>query len=282
MNYREFPPPPALAPYVQSFWMLRAASNPFAGTECLIPDGTIELIFNFAAPYRRTAGRTQQIEDTVKGHHLVGTRAQYFTIEQFGAINHVAVRFRPGGLRPFLRVPLTELTDRIVDAAQLFGPSVRELEGRLFESGCDRQRMAILARYLCARLRRQNQPVNATLANAVQLIRRERGNLPVRDLARELGWTYKRLERLFLAQLGVTPKFFSKNMRFLTALRCLSMQTAPDWHAVTFAGGYYDQAHFIREFKEFTGYTPLQFHERRTCIADMLTPQDDLSNLYNT
>src|SRR5438132_6835136 len=112
MLYRTYAPAAELQPYVKCYWILRADANPFSGAEPLVPDGCSELIFNLGAPYERYSLGDPRRRDLVKGSHVVGERTQPFLVEQLGAIDHVAIRFRPGGLYPFVLVPICELTNR--------------------------------------------------------------------------------------------------------------------------------------------------------------------------
>jgi AraC-like DNA-binding protein len=278
MYYREYLPSTYLAPYVQCYWILRAPINPFPGSERLIPDGNIELIFNFGAPYRR---RSEADSQFIKGSHLVGERTEYYLIEQLGEINHLAVRFKPGGLYPFVRLPLVELTQQAIEVDVVFGPTIGEVEEQLFEAGDDLQRVDLLERFLLAQLNRVDRQ-EPLIQRLVAEIMQTGGQLSITTLAGQFGVSYKQVERKFLAVVGVSPKFYSKIVRFLAVFDHMKSGSYRDWNSVAFSCGYYDQAHFIRDFKQFTGLTPGQFFGRQHYIADMLTSTESRSNFYNT
>lgn len=285
MLYRTYAPAADLRPYVKCYWMLRAQRNPFPGAEALIPDGSIELIFSLDAPYERYRfGETGQ-RDLVKGSHLVGERTQPFLVEQLGAIHHVAIRFRPGGLYPFVRLPVRELTNRAVDAELVLGTEPREVEEQLYEADSDAARVALLNTMLRRRLTSPD-PREALARAAARLMARTHGACTVADVCSCLGSDYTQLERSFLAVVGLRPKLFGRLMRFVGVLDALNTAPLAPWPRLALDFGYYDQAHFTREFKAFAGVPPSQFAPQPSSIAAMLTRPPEaatsVSNSYKT
>src|ERR1044072_3807624 len=102
MEYKEYKPHLLLSPYIECYWSALADRPPFRAQESLIPDGTIELMFNFGDDYA-------QIKDDekvrVKGSHIIGIRKQSLLISQTNKQNIFSVRFKPGGSYPFFRIP---------------------------------------------------------------------------------------------------------------------------------------------------------------------------------
>jgi AraC-like DNA-binding protein len=281
MFYKVYAPSPQLAPYVKCYWILRAPANPFHAPERLIPDGSIELIFNFGTPYRRVSSTDCRRQEMITASHVVGERTECYLIEQFGAIDHVAIRFKPGGLHPFVNVPVAELTQQAVEASLIFGSFICELEGRLFEAKDDQARINLLENFLLCQLNWINRS-EPWAYQAVAEIAQAGGQGSIVDLAEQLGASYKQLERKFLTVVGLTPKVYSRISRFLTVFNYLQSSACPDWSSITFDCGYYDQAHFIKEFKHFTGLPPGQFFAQPNAIAEMLTASAAMSNFYNT
>jgi AraC-like DNA-binding protein len=268
MFYREYQPWPALADFVKCFWIMEATHNPFQGKEALIPDGCIELIFNLGTPYRRYDPENNAA--LLKHSHIVGERDRYFLIEQTRAVHLIAARFKPGGLYPFVRFPIAEVTNQTVDLDLIFGSQVKELECRLFEARSHKKKIDILQQALLRLLKTPN--LNPPIINAaVRLIQQQRGNISVDDLSRELGVNYKYLERQFLRIIGLTPKSYSRIARFQNVMQALRYAAFHAWPSLALDCGYYDQAHFIKEFKAFTGATPSEFIARQNQIAEMLT-----------
>jgi methylphosphotriester-DNA--protein-cysteine methyltransferase len=140
----------------------------------------------------------------------------------------------------------------------------------LFEARSHKKKIDILQQALLRLLKTPN--LNPPIINAaVRLIQQQRGNISVDDLSRELGVNYKYLERQFLRIIGLTPKSYSRIARFQNVMQALRYAAFHAWPSLALDCGYYDQAHFIKEFKAFTGATPSEFIARQNQIAEMLT-----------
>ena len=239
MEYREFVPRSPLRDYVRCIWTLRSSGG---GLERVLPDGTCEIVLNRGDPFRH-AGRVQPRA------MVVGQMPRFMEIEPTGAVDLLGIRFRPGGLFPFLRAPMSELTGGWADLGDIDRPMRRELEG---VRGPEE---ALLARM---------RPANGAVAAAVAAI--ERGERRIDRIARDLALHPRRLERMFQREVGVAPKLLSRIVRFQGVLR-----GSGDWVAVAQACGYYDQAHLIRDFREFAGEPPTAYFARRHPMSDAFT-----------
>ncbi len=268
MFYQEYLPCAALADFIKCFWIMEATHNPFQGKEILIPDGCIELIFNLGTPYKRYDSENNAA--LLKHSHLVGERDRYFLIEQTRAVSLIAARFKPGGLYPFVRFPIAEVTNQTVDLDIIFGSQVKDLECKLFETRSHKKKIDLLQHALLRFLKTPD--LNPPIINAaVKLIQQHHGDISVDGLAWELRVNYKYLERQFLKIIGLTPKLYNRIVRFQNAMQALRHAAFHPWPSIALDCGYYDQAHFIKEFKAFTGATPSEFIARRNQIAEMLT-----------
>jgi AraC-like DNA-binding protein len=208
------------------------------GAERVLPDGTCEIVLNRGDPFRHE-GRVQPRA------MVVGQLARFMEIEPMGAVDLVGIRFRPGGLFPFLRAPMRELTGTWAD--------LRDVDRSLrLEDGIEEA--------LLARLR----PLNGAVAAAVAAI--ERGEQRIDRVAGEAGVNPRRLERMFLREVGLPPKALARIARFQGVLR-----GSGDWAAVAQRCGYYDQAHLIRDFREFAGESPTAYFARRHPMSDAFT-----------
>lgn len=231
MAYRELVPHPALRPFVDRLWARQGEGQ--AEVVRVLPDGCIDLLV--------AGGRC----------FVVGamTRALIHREARDGWC--VAVRFRPGGAVPFLRVMAEELTDRRVDGADL---GLRWLEApALGEAAGPWQAVERLERALLARLPEVRPPeplvdhaVRALLAAAPPSID---------QLARRIGWSRQHLARAFRAHVGVGPKELGKVARLQRAVAGVQRGQ------LTLAGaaaraGYFDEAHMDRDFRQLVGVTP--------------------------
>lgn len=276
MLYREFLPAPWLAPYVECFWVGRAASAPpFRPRELLVPDGTTELMLNFGGPYVRFADHAAGAGHMVTGSHILGLRERGVFIEQLGRLDVFSIRFRTAGIAPFVRVPARALTQQSVPLSDVWGGLAGELEEKVAEARGSQAMVAAATGVLARRI--ANAPRDHAAERALDaqfLVFRSGGAMTVERLGSHLGMSYKALERLFDERLGLTPKRALRVARFSRALHELQRlaQARGELSRVAHAVGYTDQAHFTREFRDLAGLTPTEFLAQRFTIASVTEP----------
>lgn len=183
---------------------------------------------------------------------------RFLEIRPRGPVGLVSVRFRPWGAYDFFSLPVSELADQQIAAEHLWGDAARELEERLAEAPGDRERLALVEEFLLARLRTHQK---ADVEPLVRAVWQGRGQVSIARLRRHVGFSERRLQRTFASALGTTPKGFSRLSRFLHACSLLRRGSEPTLTGVGLACGYYDQPHFIADFKAFSGLTPRAFAE---------------------
>ncbi len=256
MKYLEFSPSAPLRPYVHLVWCLELdGPAEFRPPERIAPDGIVELILQYRDPMEvRFAGEAFAAQPR---NAVVSQTRRFVEIRPRGSTGLVAVRFRPWGAHHFLPLPVGEFRDQMVCAEDLWDRGlVRELEERLAAPTDPRRQVALVERFLLRQLHRYQK---ADVEALVRAVWRSKGQVRVAQLCRETGLTERRLERIFGRALGMSPKSYVRLTRFLNACRVLRRG---NWLSLTQVGhdcGYYDQAHFIGDFKSFSGLTPGEF-----------------------
>lgn len=255
MRLREFSPSPWLQPYVRLIWSLELDEpGSFGPPERIAPDGIVELVFHYRRPMIvRFSGESYGRQPRSS---MVFQTRRFIEIEPEGATGFISVRFQPWGAHPFLPLPLSELADCVVAAEQVWGGPVRELEERLAAAPSVRARVALVEQFLQRQFCFRGRPEVEAL---VRTIWRRRGNLGVAELCWELGFTERTLERVFAATLGMPPRSFIRLARFLHACSLMRRRECQNLTAVSYECGYFDQAHFIGDFKAYAGITPREF-----------------------
>lgn len=168
------------------------------------------------------------------------------------------VRFHPWGASAFLPSPMHEISGASVGLVLLMpGSDVRETQERMSEARDDAQRIGIAERFLLAQLR--DRTPDGVVRRAARILLSPAGPAAVEDMAKRLEVGERQLERKFREWIGVGPKRFARLARFRNALR--EWQSLPAGAPVALPAGYYDQAHFIKEFRAFAGCTPAAFRK---------------------
>lgn len=220
----------------------------------MAPDGLLELVFHYRDPFLfRFDGEPFAAQPRSAA---VSQTRRSVEFRPAGPAGLLTVRFQPWGAWNFLRAPLSELSDRQIETEALWGADARELEERLGDALGDGARIALVERFLLARLSRHGKPDVEPL---VRHVWRDCGRSSVAELRRELGVGERRLERLFADALGTSPKGFARLTRFLHACRLLRSHSHDRLVDVALACGYHDQSHFTNDFRAFAGVAPGRF-----------------------
>lgn len=229
--YREQSAGGGLARWVECAWQVEAR-EPVAGYP-VRPDGCLDLLYSRKEGLRVVGAMTEQRSfDLAAGGQTVG------------------IRLRPGMGGPVLGTAPGELTDRILPAGDLWGAAARGLEERLGEAGAASW-MAILL----GALRRPAEP--GVVQRAVEAMVESRGAVDLEWVARQANLSERQFRRRCIEESGLAPKHLCRILRFRHAWELAAGGGRPEWAGIAAETGYFDQAHLIRDFREFTGAPPM-------------------------
>lgn len=172
----------------------------------------------------------------------------------------LTIHFRPGGALPFFGIPLADLENSCVNLTDLWGADAGLLRERLIATPAWPRRIEIVEDFLLARLR----PTPLTLMPVLHVAEHQ-PSLRVSEAAELTGLSPKRLIATFRHEIGLAPKAYLRVRRLQSALRLLDAGTG-DGADVAATLGYFDQPHFVREFRGFTSVTPTQYALRRSAL----------------
>jgi AraC-like DNA-binding protein len=251
--YRLHSPAEALRPYIENYWSVSHAPGEDVDLRVeVFVDARADLVFNFEAPYRREIiGGSSALHDR---SNLDAQRLVPIRILQHGAVRIVGVRFHLGGLAPFTRDRL-DVWSGLTPAPELvLGEDARALESALDAAPDLEAGARMLDEFFLTRLRRDaaQSLFERTLAALVA----GHGLTPVSELADVAASSPRQVERLFARGLGFPPKTAGRVLRFQHTLRRLMADPGVPLGEVASDAGYYDQAHFIRDFRVFSGGVP--------------------------
>lgn len=262
MLYRSCTPAPPLGDFIERFWLCSDA--PPSSRERIVPSGTIELVVNLCEDEIRIydPARPDRCR-RYSGAVVSGAYSGFFVIDPRQHASIVGVHFRPGGAFPFLGAPAGELSDLHVDLETLWGPPARELRERLCTAASAVERFRLLEEALLSRLHRAPRRHDA-IPFALGTIDETGAEVRVRDVARRVGLSQRRLIQVFAAEVGLTPKLYCRVQRFQRVRELVRKAPAPDWARVAVDCGYFDQSHLIRDFLAFSGYSPAEYLRQRS------------------
>ncbi|MGV3560079.1 helix-turn-helix domain-containing protein [Larkinella arboricola] len=250
MDIQQFLPTDALKPFVRAFLIIESDTGMM---NRVVPDTSIVMAF-------RCKGTVTEMHDgqrqRLPGSVITGLRKSSRLLHYDRRTAMLLVLFREGGAATFFCEPLHELfgasrpLDDLIDRRELV-----ETEERLAEAQTHPQRIALIERFLLGRLR-QFRP-EQRMAQAVATIKAANGNTGIKALAQSLGISQDALEKRFRRTVGTTPKQFAAIVRFRHLIR--AHPASPSLTDLAYEAGYFDQAHFIKDFRSFTGQAPQDF-----------------------
>lgn len=235
--------------------------NPPGARELNLPEGSVDLLIDLEENHVRMQDRSS-LSVKLGASVVCGPQSDYFLMDSEGRRVRMGVHFRPGGAAAFLGVPVWEAYNSHVGLDDLWGAGADALRDELLYASTVQKRFSILERHLSARCD-GSRSSNPAIAYALKQYMNPPSIQSVGDTTRELNLSPKRFIELFREEVGMTPKRFCRLIRFQLALRMIRQCREPDWADIALSCGYYDQAHFNKEFQALSGLTPTEYREKR-------------------
>ncbi len=234
-------PSAPLAPFADFYWIVRwdlRGQPPHEQT--ILPHPNVNLVFE------------------ASGAGIYGVDRSLFVRWLSGRGQALGVRFRPGCFRPFWQAPISQLSDRVVPAARLFGPLAEKTRQEIMSARSDADMTAQAESLLYSALP-DRDPVAEQAADLVALITSSPSLRRVDELSAAAGLSVRSLQRLFADYVGVSPKWVMRRARLHEAAQRADSGEVVDWAALAFDLGYADQAHLTREFTATIGEPPARY-----------------------
>ena len=227
-----------------------------------------------------TFNLTAMAEDMIfPGRSLHMTKYCYFfgqpvaprlSVSNSRGIDILGVKFKATGIHRLTGLSMRHLADDIVEADSIWGNEVELLCEQMYESSGTGEMIWMLERFLTKKLRqRERKDRNLALEKALELMGDPRYH-SLKEIQEQTYISKKTLERYFLEQVGLSPKRYARICRFNIVKNLFDQDPSLDWQEIVFSAGYYDQSHFIKEFKEFSGKTPREYCASRLLDAATL------------
>lgn len=214
----------------------------------------VPLVISFAEPFEIAFGRAPTGDDRY-GSFTSGLHPGFVTINSQGGAECIQVDFTPAGAFRFFGMPMHAIASRMVTLDDLSDGGLRDLRLRLADEPDWAPRFDMVEAVLSRRLANGPEP-DAAVAHAYRAILGSGGAMRIGDIARGLDWSRKHLNQRFRDEIGLGPKAVARMARFNRVLALAKGDAARDWADIAAACGYADQAHLVREFRDFSGASP--------------------------
>jgi AraC-like DNA-binding protein len=258
MEYREWPPHPALRPFVRAYWALQGSGGG-SPPQPVLPDGSSELVVHRLHAFHRHTAHGIALQPQ---RLLVGQMRAPVVLEAGGDADVVGIRFRAHGAFALLECPQDLSADDIPEVDALGLSWLSQATRRAQSADTSPAALRLLEEALLQRLPRRTRRVDPRVAAVVGAIERAAGDLRIEEAAAQAGTSRRHLERLFIEQVGLGPKTLARLRRFQFAAARVVGEPAAALASVSGDSGYFDQSHMIRDFMTFAGTSPDDLRRR--------------------
>jgi len=258
---KEYTPSPHLGAYVELFWFGQFNLDQTALlAQRVIPNGYIELIIHLTdAHCELLQGRAYEPSPD---YTLIGLFTEPYDVHFRETVRVFGIRFKPEGIYQVFGMPASEIHAAFADMESFTGRDFRDYSCSIRDAGPVGEMIRISEKYLMGHIHRRKASLYY-LNRAAEVIRREKGLISMEDLAGKAFISARQLEREFRQKVGISPKNYMRIARLNQVNRILANGRRLPLTDVSYMCGYSDQAHFIRDFKHFTGQSPKKFIRAR-------------------
>jgi len=252
-----FEPHEDLIDFVQCYWTIESYKEDTPQINTIVPDGTMKMIFHYGDLYwHHPPNRKRFLQPRC---FLIGQLTRPYIVEPEGDTGTFVVRFHPHGFLPFTTIPIKEMENTPVAIERLFGEAAIALEQKILSAKSTADRIQTIETFLLDRLN-SKEVTDRIVQSTIETITSAKGQLSIEELSLKSNLNRRQLSRKFSSEIGLSPKQLSKTIRLQATLRMLLDNDGTSLTDLAYENEFYDQAHFIKEFKAFTGHTPKEFY----------------------
>lgn len=257
MNYQTFEPDQKLKGLVKCYWTLKSSVDERLEKQSIVPDGCMEMIFHNGDLYKQYTGNGKSIIQPKC--FVIGQITRSLEIEPTGHTNIFSVRFHPNGFSPFATLPIKEMENTAIPLEKLFGEDGKDIGDKIINAQSLQEKINMIEIFLLKRLN-HSETIDHLVRSVVETILTGNGQLTIDELSKQTPINRRQLERKFHQSIGLSPKQLSKIIRLQAAIKMLLNHEFTNLTNLAHENDYYDQSHFIKDFKELVGVTPKELY----------------------
>lgn len=257
MNPQIFKTSIRLSAFVDCYWTLEGSKEETPIKNTIVPDGTMKLIFHYGDTYKHHPKNGPSI--ILPNCFLIGQLTKPYIVEPLGITGSFVVRFHPNGFLPFASIPLKEMENTAVPLEVIFGKEGIEIGEKILAAENTQERIRHIEAFLLKRLT-DKSTIDHVVKSTVDSIVQTQGLFSVHQHATQNKIHRRQLTRKFTSAIGLSPKQLSKTIRIQNTLKTLLTKEVKSLTDLAYEHEYFDQAHFIKDFRAFTGLTPKAFY----------------------
>jgi AraC-like DNA-binding protein len=256
MFYKKITPPQHLQPYVECFYIWEVEAHKPIYVESP-PPAFGSMVFNYGTTYSVQNPKYGSV--VVPQSFLTGQATAPYQLNLLGKIGMIGIVFRPAAMNTLFNLPVSEFTnERFAINEIIKGNDIRDLQDKIIEAVTHQERLSLLSQFLTIHLMKNEHRFDAVDFTANKIVV-EKGIVNVNDIMTDLFMCRRQFERKFFQKVGLSPKFYARTRRMGYLCSLIAGKRQVNWQSLFYDCGYYDQAHFIKEFTSFLGRTPTDY-----------------------
>lgn len=257
MNFRIVQPAGFLKNYIKNYCFMESGIHDKDVMERVIPVENVQIMFHYKTPFVVFHPDNTIIKQPRS--ILSGLNDSFSDVSTNGETGVAFISFYPAGACHFFNFPLSEIENQSIDLSDVFSTEIKQIEEMLFFKKTITEKVLVIEDFLLKRFSPVPSYDSLLIQKGVDIIKNCKGQTTAISLSGKLSITTKSLERKFSQYLGKTTKQVIKLIRFQEILQDFSINKNMNLTEYAYRNGYFDQSHFIRDFKTYSGYTPKEF-----------------------
>lgn len=262
MLYERIQPPASLSQFIDCYWVIES-DDPSIHQQKIIPDGFPEIIFHYGDPYRINISGEWKAQSSKL---LAGQIRNHFLLENTGSSGMIGIKLKPEAVTALFGIHMESLTDAVADLDSVLPGQFDPVSDFLLGKEHFSKKVDKLTAFF-EELVSSKEEADQSIQEVIRLIFEQNGVISISEMVEELSMNERKLERLFKKHIGLSPKFYSRIIRFNYIFKLIQEKTL-SWSELAHLSGYYDQSHFIKNFQEFTGEDPSQYFFEEETMAN--------------
>ncbi len=254
MIYKSLEPSNHLKPFIKSFWLIDSEADRTIRPQKIIPDGYPELIFHYKDKFKANISGEWYLQDNLL---IAGQIKNHFHLENTGAIGMIGIKLQPCTLKLLFDFDMHLITNKVISLENSNLTGLFSLFEVLKQDISFDKMVVAIENWFTETINELDISTHKTVLST-QLILDTKGEIRVRDIIDKFQISERSLERNFRSYIGLTPKFYCRIIRFSNIFSLVNSDGF-SWSDITYLAGFYDQSHFIKNFKEFTGEEPSSY-----------------------
>lgn len=255
-----------LEPYIYNYWSVKS-SDSSSNINKILSDASLGFTINFSEPYKITLNSQSKIFS--KGIVLNGPtkHPMFFKFEK--CLDTIGIRFKAGGAFVFFEEELSSFLDKNIDISNNywgFDTLYKQLESKKNNN----EKIQLIEEFLIKRLKQSKKQNSPYLSKILDFVAFRKGDLLIEEICEEFQISRKKIERIFKKELGLSAKLYCRIIRMRYVRDTLSSLEVDNLTKTSYDSGFFDQAHFIKEFKYFMCETPKNYFQNKLNIAKSL------------